>query len=577
MMRDPYALAEGGLLRGETQACRGLDGSGADTGDQRVGEARDAVERAMVDRSARRGGGAAVSLKGCHAYFIGIGGCGMSGLAQLFATRGAFVRGSDSTRTATTDALQAADITVTFDQARDPVPDGCDLVVASAAIKPDHPQIADARRRGIRVMLYADALGACMEGSTGIAVAGTHGKSTTTAMLGVALADAGLSPSVIVGATSRQLTHGALGPLAGTTGFRLGSPEIPAGRRSGAAGFEDYRAGLLVAEACEYNRSFHSLSPTIACVTSVEADHLDVYKDMDEIIEAFRVFASMLPPKEQGGRLLIAHEGANRREVASGASCLVETIGFNPEADWVVSYASLSREVTVRRAAPGADHGRAWTWHNTVAGAHNATNAATAFVLARYVGADAERVCASLARFTGVDRRMQVIGERAVNAGRSEPHGFVRVYDDYGHHPTEVDVTLRALREAERPESRGGRLICVFQPHQHSRTRHLLEEFAASFSHADVVIVPEIYFVRDSEDERHKVTSGDLVDRLRARGTRAMHLHPFDAIVEQLEVMCRPGDVVVTMGAGDVHKIGSAFVARGREGAHDATTTEARL
>lgn len=507
-----------------------------------------------------------LALKGRSAYLIGIGGCGMSGLARLFKTRGCTVRGSDMGSSPATHALEAEGIHVDLDQVSDPIPDDVDLVVASAAIKPDHPQMVQARRRCIEVLLYAQALGGCMAGSTGIAIAGTHGKSTTTAMLGIALTDAGVDPSVIVGATSTQLLAGTSAPPGPAAGFRLGASDMPARVREAAsiANGHAYGAGVVIAEACEYNRSFHNLAPTIACITSVEADHLDVYADVDEIVEAFRQFAAMLPHADEGGRLLIAHDNAHRREIAATARCRVETIGFNPDADWVIGYDPSTREVRVVREARVAA-----SWRNLVAGSHNATNAATAWVMASYVGADGQKVAASLARYQGIDRRMQLLGERAIHAAGDGSNGgsgsggasggVVRVFDDYGHHPTEVDVTLKALREAEAPQNRNGRLICIFQPHQHSRTRHLLEEFANSFSHADVVIVPEIYFVRDSEEERHKVTSGDLVERLREKGVRAMHLHPFAAIIEQLETMCRPGDVVVTMGAGDVYKIGQAF------------------
>ncbi|MBS0198575.1 MAG: UDP-N-acetylmuramate--L-alanine ligase [Planctomycetes bacterium] len=480
---------------------------------------------------------------GKHAYFIGIGGCGMSGLARMLRTRGAVVSGSDKEQSSATDTLSAEGIAVGFDQSKQWLPEGCDFVVASAAVKPDHPQMLEAERRGIPIYLYAEALGKSMIGSTGVAVAGTHGKSTTTAMLGCALTDAGLDPSVIVGATSHQLVSGCLKPLASVAaGFRLGSPVIPTGEQAG-------RPGVLVAEACEYNRSFHNFRPTAACISGVEADHLDVYGTLDAVVESFHEFARLLPPAAEGGYLLIGHDGAHRREVTAGLDCAVETIGFSPAADWVVGYDASTRGVTISR------RGRVEAaWTNTVAGAHNAVNAATAFVLARRLGADPERLAASLSRFSGIDRRMQLLGERPV------PGGTVRVIDDYGHHPTEIEVTLRALREAEAPEKRGGRLICVFQPHQHSRTRHLLEEFAASFSHADVVIVPHIYFVRDSLEEKHKVTSADLVDRLREKGVRAMHLYPFEAIIEQLETMCRAGEVVVTMGAGDVWKVAKGYL-----------------
>lgn len=568
MLRDPYALA-GQTNDAMTEARRPGSGDCASPLGRRAApvayvETRDELSSAASEEECDPMTRPAptppqpLELMGRSAYLIGIGGCGMSGLARLFKTRGCSVRGSDMGASPATHALQVEGIHVDLDQARDPIPEGVDLVVASAAIKPDHPQMAQARRRNIPVMLYAQALGGCMAGSTGIAVAGTHGKSTTTAMLGIALTDAGVDPSVIVGATSAQLVGGTLAPLGSPAGFRLGAAAMPACIRDAAhlaneiANGYAYDAGVVIAEACEYNRSFHNLAPTLACITSVEADHLDVYADVTEIVEAFRQFAAMLPAANEGGRLLIAHDNAHRREIAATARCHVETIGFNPAADWVVAYEASTREVKLSR-----DGRVVATWRNLVAGAHNASNAATAWVLASYVGADGEKVASSLSRYHGIDRRMQLLGERTISTSTGD--GVVRVFDDYGHHPTEVDVTLQALREAEAPQNRNGRLICIFQPHQHSRTRHLLEEFANSFSHADVVIVPEIYFVRDSEDERHKVTAGDLVEKLREKGVRAMHLHPFAAIVEQLETMCRPGDVVVTMGAGDVYKIGQAF------------------
>ena len=274
-----------------------------------------------------------------------------------------------------------------------------------------------------------------------------------------------------------------------------------------------------------------------------------------------------MAPARDGGRLLIAHQGAHRKEVTAGLSCEVETIGFDPEADWFVSFDPESHRVALAyRRAPVAQ------WTTRLPGAHNAMNAATACALGTMLGADPQVLGRSLGAFAGVDRRSQFLGERELPAGGG---GSVRVYDDYGHHPTEVEATLRALRAFERPETRGGRLICVFQPHQHSRTRHLLAEFAAAFGNADIVIVPHIYFVRDSIAEKHTVSAADLVDRLRSHRVRAMHLYPFEAIVEQLENLCRPGDLVVVMGAGPVWQVAHAFL-RPRSAA-DAAVPEVRL
>jgi UDP-N-acetylmuramate--alanine ligase len=464
----------------------------------------------------------------------------MSGLARVLAARGLCVRGTDSTASSTTDALAAAGIAVGFDEGPATLPEDADVVIASAAVKPDHRQVLEATRRGLTVHTYAEALGLTMGAHTGVAIAGTHGKSTTTAMLGCALTDAGLDPTVIVGATCSQLSNGTASPGPGV-GFRVGAERVPAGALS-------HRPGLLLAEACEFNRSFHNLRPTIASIASVEADHLDIYGSLDAVVEAFAGFARLVPPESEGGRLIIGHEGAHRREITAGLTCLVETIGFNPSADWVISYDPATRRVSVR--GPGIEE-RSWVLR--MAGEHNAFNSAMAFALGCACGADPDRLAASLGAFRGLDRRMQFLGQR----------DGVRVFDDYGHHPTEIEATLRALRQAEDPAPAGGRLICVFQPHQHSRTRFLLEEFATSFEHADIVIVPHIYFVRDSQAERHKVSSADLVDRLRARGVRAMHLYPFEAIVEQLENLCRPGDLLVVMGAGPVWQVGRGYLGDG--------------
>ncbi len=487
-------------------------------------------------------------IAGKSIYMLGIGGSGMTGLARMLKSRGARVSGSDVAANDATRALESESIGVGFDQSRTWLPDSCDLVVASAAIKPDHPQMLEATRRGIQALTYAEALGKCMLGRSTIAIAGTHGKSTTTAMLGCALTDAGLDPTVIVGATCAQLTTGTFGPATTPTGFRLGSDRIPRGGFSGAP-------GVVVAESCEFNRSFHNYHPHLASISSVEADHLDVYGSLDAVVESFHEFARLIAPAEEGGKLIIAHDGAHRREVTAGLTCSVETIGFSPQADWVVHQDASSRVITLTR---GKD--TIAKFRTRVHGAHNAFNACVALALGVGIGADPDTLAGSLSGFAGIDRRMQLLGERRISGHGG---GSVRVYDDYGHHPTEVDVTLRALRDAERPQERGGRLICVFQPHQHSRTRHLLEEFASAFSSADVVIVPHIYFVRDSQEEKQRVTAADLVDRLRDKGIRAMHLYPFAAIVEQLETLCRPGDMVVCMGAGNVNEVARAYLAAG--------------
>lgn len=454
-----------------------------------------------------------LDLQGQRLHFVGVGGSGMSGLARICKRQGAIVTGCDMNESAALDGLRQAGVPVTTDQSEQALPRAgeLDTLVISAAVDPAHPQVVAARRRNVAVLKYAQLLGLLMLGRTAVAVAGTHGKSTTTSMLSHILIEAGLDPTLIVGANCPQIGGG----------WRVGSSD------------------LIVAEACEYDRSFHNFHPTHAVILNVEADHLDIYKSIDEIVESFAQFARKIAPPEAGS-LLINHETPHRLAITAGLNCAVETLGFAPQADWVVALAD-GNHVTLRR---GGDVAAAWK--SPLPGEHMAYNAASAAITARRLGAGWETIARSIERFGGLDRRMQRLGER----------GGVRVIDDYGHHPTEIDTTLRALRRSEDP----GRLICVFQPHQHSRTRFLLDEFAASFSAADVVIVPDIYFVRDSENERHAVTAGDLVDRLREQGVTAMHMHPFEAIVEQLQVITRNGDLVVTMGAGDVWKIARSFL-----------------
>jgi UDP-N-acetylmuramate--alanine ligase len=477
-------------------------------------------------------------------HLIGIGGCGVSGLARLLASRGCLCSGSDSVATDITAELEADGISVSFDQMRGEIPRVCDLVIASAAIRPDNPEILAAQQRDIPVISYAEALGRVQAAHTGVSIAGTHGKSTTSAMLCHVLIECGLDPSFIVGATCPQIGGGS----------RTGAASIPLGPRGGAR-------GILVAEACEFNRSFHHHRPQLALINNVEEDHLDIYGTLDAVVTAFGEFARLVPPADEGGRLLIAHDGAHRREITAGLRCAVETFGFNPAADWQVVADPTARRVGLMRQGSFLAQ-----WSVQMPGEHNALNSSAAAILAHWLGAEWDDIAQALSNFHGVERRMQRLGVRRLQSG-----GNVVVYDDYGHHPTEIDSTLRALRIAEKPQ----RLICVFQPHQHSRTRFLLDQFAQSFTSADVVIVPHIYFVRDSEIEKSRISAADLVDRLRARGVVAMHLYPFEAIVEQLEVICRPGDLVVIMGAGPVWQVARGFLNRqdARAGAPKPSST----
>jgi len=453
----------------------------------------------------------------------------MSGLAMLIERLGAHVQGTDSTESAVTLALQQNGIQVSYTQDGSSILEEVDLVVHSAAIPPDHLEIVAADERNIPIVSYAQMLGMVQSQHTSVCVAGTHGKSTTVSILSSILLHAQFDPSFIVGANCAQ--------IGGSN--RVGASTIPAGPHKG-------KQGVLVSESCEFNRSFHDHAPTIALINNIEEDHLDYYSSLDDIIESFKGFAINIPSDKDGGYLLIAHDGAHRNIVTPALTCRVETFGFHPEADYQVMFDPSVRRVGILRDGM-------WTiqWTNPMPGSHNALNAAAAAILAANLGVDWELLIEPLEQFQGVDRRLQRLGTFACNAG-----GSATVYDDYGHHPTEIEITLRALRAAELPK----RLICVFQPHQHSRTRFLLDQFAQSFSSADEVIVPHIYFVRDSIAEQQRVSAQDLVDKLLDQGASAKHMNDFGDIVHHLHKTASDGDLIVIMGAGPVTTIAHSLV-----------------
>jgi len=431
-------------------------------------------------------------------HLVGIGGSGMAPFARLLLAEGHALSGADMRATASVEALRACGVPVVTGPEADLLPAGLDAVVHSAAVGADAPVLVEARALGLPVVKYARAVGLYSRGKRTIAVAGTHGKTTTTAMLAWTLRGAGLDPSWLVGGHVPQLFGGS---------GRGASP-------------------WFAVEACEYDRSFLHLAPEIAVVTNIEADHLDYYRDVVEICAAFRTFAA------QVDNLLVIHESlVETIGRAGGVRARVRTFGTSPGADL--------RVVPGLPAAEGARfHAGGREIRLAQHGAHNMLNAAATLLVASELGLDRNTIVEGLRTFRGVGRRLEV---------RGTPRG-VAVIDDYAHHPTEVAAGIRALREGYAPR----RLWVVFQPHQHSRLRRFLKEFASALSLADRVVVPDIYAARDLEQDRLAVSAADLVAELRQRGCDAMHIPDFNGIVDFVRTQARPGDVVVTMGAGDV-------------------------
>lgn len=448
-------------------------------------------------------------------HMIGIGGSGMSGLAAFLARRGARVTGVDGNMSIQLARLQAAGVDVTTDQDPAALPADAQLVVASAAVPADHPQVVAAHERGLTVLSYAELLGAVMGQHTGVAIAGTHGKSTTTAWLTFVLRGANCDPSFVVGAESGQL-----------------------GGSSGAGGGDHF-----VAEACEYQRSFLNLRPTVAAVLNIEEDHLDYYRDLDDICGAFRDFAARVP---EHGLLVVSGDDARCRALADAFPERVETFGEAGDCTWrAVDPVEVNGRYHFELLHNQVSRGR---FQIGLAGRHNLLNALAVIAIAHRCGLSFDQIRALLPQYEGVKRRLEL---------RAEVRGVV-VVDDYAHHPTEIRMTLRAARQRFNPR----RLWCIFQPHQHSRTRFLLEDFAQSFALADRVIVPHIYFVRDSQRDREAVCAADLVARIRASGGDAVHIAEFDDIVEHLAREVGRGEMVMTMGAGNIWKVADALVHR---------------
>ena len=445
-------------------------------------------------------------LHGERLHFLGIGGTGMAGLTRLAAARGARCSGSDAGRSPRVAALEREGFPVDLEQSPAALPSDCTGLVTSAAIPADHPQRRAAEAAGVRVVTYPELLGALMRDRTGVAVAGTHGKSSTTAMLAHVLVEGGLDPAVLLGANC---------------------PQIGGHSRAG-------RGAVMVAEACEYARSFHALTPAVAVILNVERDHLDCYPGYPAIVSAFAGFAANV---ERDGWLLLGHDVPDRDAIAAAASCSVETLGTSPGATWRVRALDGGVTELARGDTPCA------RWRSPLPGAHMAYNAAAAAVIAHRLGVGWNRIVPAIEGFAGLERRSQHVGAFLTASGDPVP-----VIDDYAHHPTEIAATLRAIAERHHPD----RLVCAFQPHQHSRTRQMLDELAESLTNADRVVVTPIYDARDTEADRRSVSADALVDAIHVRGGRAVAAQSLPAARDRLAELLHPGDLAVTMGAGDV-------------------------
>jgi len=445
-----------------------------------------------------------------HIHFVGVGGIGMSGIAELLLNLGYQVSGSDLRGSEVTERLESMGARVERGHAAEHLRE-VDVVVVSSAVPATNPEVVEARRRGVPVIPRAEMLAELMRLKFGVAVGGSHGKTTTTSMVGHLLQDGALDPTVVVGGKVNTLG----------TSVRLGQG--------------DY----LVAEADESDGSFLVYAPTVAVVTNIDPEHMDHYGTMDALRDAFAQFVNRVPFY---GLAVLCLDHPEVQSLIPRVEKRYTTYGFSSQADWHAQDLqneglSTSFEVICR----GESLGR---FTLPMVGRHNVLNALAALVVADELGVGREALRAGLATFGGVQRRFTLKGEV----------GGVSVVDDYGHHPAEVRAVLRGAREAF-----DRRIVAVFQPHRYSRTRDCMDDFAHAFNEADLLVVTDIYPAGEAPIEG--ISGASLVEAIRGHGHKGVeHIGALDDVATQLTPRLEAGDLVITFGAGDVNKAGLALL-----------------
>lgn len=452
--------------------------------------------------------------KPLHIHFIGIGGISMSGLAEILMGEGFTVSGSDAKESPLTKSLEAKGAKIFYGQRASNIMDSTEAVVYTAAIHSDNPEFAKAKEKNLPMLTRAQLLGQIMRNyETPIAISGTHGKTTTTSMVSHILLEGKCDPTISVG--------GILPAIGGN--IRVGESET------------------FVTEACEYTNSFLSFFPKISIILNIDADHLDFFKDLDDIRNSFRRFSELLP---SDGTLIINADIPNYQEITKNLPCHVVTYGLEQEADYQAKDITFDKyghaSFTVYKNGK-----KTGSYYLKVPGMHNVSNALASIALGHLLDLTEEVIIKGLGSFTGTDRRFQYKGEVA----------GVTVIDDYAHHPTEIEATLHAA--GNYPHQK---VWCVFQPHTYTRTKALLPEFAKALTLADHVVLADIYAAR--ETDTLGISSEDLQKHIQELGTPCEYFPTFDEIENFLLENCSRGDLLITMGAGDVVNIGEHLLGK---------------
>ena len=446
-----------------------------------------------------------------HIHFIGIGGISMSAIAEMLLSFNYKVSGSDLRSSKITNRLQAKGAEVIIGHSRENIKD-CDLVVYTAAIKEENPELERARQTGIPVIDRAEMLGLLMKKfETSIAVAGTHGKTTTTSMISLILEHAGFEPTILVG--------GELDEIGGN--IKIGKDQY------------------LVTEACEYVESFLKFFPKIGIVLNIDADHLDYFKDIDHILEAFVKFAQLIP---QEGFLIACADDLHTEAFIDKVHCPIVTYGIKKEGDYQAKNIQFSPQ-----GFPGFDvyyKGEfLGEFQLSVPGNHNISNSLAAIACCHLLDVPLKRMQEKLGSFQGTHRRFEKLGE--ING--------LTIIDDYAHHPTEIKATLQAATQYPHHK-----VWCIFQPHTYTRTITLLEDFAEAFGDADQVIIADIYAAR--EKDTGVIHARDLAKAIEAHQQNILYISGFQEITNYIMTHAEPGDLIITMGAGDIHRVGEMLL-----------------
>ncbi len=445
-------------------------------------------------------------------HFTGIGGISMSGLAEILANQGYTITGSDLKPSSITQKLEKMGLKITIGHLAENVT-GADLLVYTAAISSSNPELAAAVQMGIPCIDRATLLGEIMKEYTGsVAVAGTHGKTTTTSMISMIMLEEGLDPTIHIG--------GELNAIGGTT--RIG------------------QSSYFIAEACEYTGSFLKFQPYLAVILNIEYDHADYFKNFEHVKDTFMGFAKLV---SEDGFLLVCGDDPSAVSIMGQVSCNKATFGLlDDKCTW--SAADISFDDLGCATYTLLYHNEPATEIKLkVPGIHNISNSIAAIAASSIMGCSLASAAKALLKYGGTHRRFEIKG---ISDG-------ITVIDDYAHHPSEVSATLKAAINCAH-----SRIWCIFQPHTYTRTKSLMKEFSTAFEDADIIIVADIYAAREADNG--EVNSGMLADRISSNGKQTLYIRDFENIVDYLDKNASSGDLIITMGAGDIYKVGDMFL-----------------